>query len=529
MSHKKPKHAATYLRRTLAVGCALLTGCAVGPDYQTPRTIMPDAFAQVYPQTQPASVSGRGVNPARWWEFLGDPELNTLVDRAIAANPDVEIAFDRLQESRATEAVITGGALPLVDASAGAGRGSGNDSVRGRVGQPVYAGSNTAGLREITYIAGFDAGWELDLFGKFRREVQAARADADAAMEARNAVLLVVIGDVCRAYMDLRADQLRLAIARNDVNIARKSVDVTQTRFERGLTNELDLALARRELGTVQADLEPLRAARDAAQRRLAVLLGQFPQDLKPELDKAAGLPQLPDALQPALPIELLRRRPDIRQAERRLAAETARIGVRAASLFPAVAVTAGAGLQGQGLGQTPNRTALAWSAGPAAYWPLLDFGALDSLVTVQKLRAREALLNYKKTIIGAVEEVNDAISNYSAQQQRLRDLSDALIASQRAVDLATQRYERGLTDFLNVLDAQRQFYALQDQFAQSQEAVAVQFIALHQALGGGWETYAPAAPPPAARPAIIAAAATLLQRNPPQPQAPLVQPAPAP
>ncbi len=237
-------------------------------------------------------------------------------------------------------------------------------------------------------------------------------------------------------------------------------------------------------------------AARDLAQRRVAVLLGQFPEDLKPELAAAVPLPQLPDAIQPALPVELLRRRPDIRQSERQLAAETARIGVQTANLFPRVAVTAGAGFQGQGLGRTPNRTSFIWSAGPAAYWPLLDFGTIDALITVQDLRAREALLSYKKTIISAVEEVNDAISNYSAQQQRLRDLSDALIASQEAVTLASQRYERGLTDFLNVLDAQRQFYLLQDQFAQAQEAVALQFIALHQGLGGGWETFAPAGPP---------------------------------
>jgi NodT family efflux transporter outer membrane factor (OMF) lipoprotein len=533
-----------------AVLMAGVAGCTVGPDYHPPRTVMPAEFAAIYAQTRPAtrptSTSGRMIDPARWWEYLDDSELDSLIERAVAASPDLEIAFSRLQEARAEESVINGGALPAADFSAGAGRGSGTDSARGRVGQPVYAGTNTGGLREITHIIGFDAGWELDLFGKFRREAEAARADTQAATEARNAVLIVLISDVSRAYMNVRALQLRLAIARDNVAIEQQSVDVLQTRFERGLTNELDLALARRELATVQAEVEPLMAARDSAERRVAVLLGRFPEDLKPELSahsagpqtgpaaspqartvqSAAALPQLPDSIQPALPVELLRRRPDIRHAERQLAAETARIGVQTADLFPHVAVTAGAGLQGQGLGRTPNRTSFIWSAGPAAYWPLLDFGTLDALVTVQDLRTREALFNYKKVVIRAVEEVNDAISNYSAQQQRLGNLADALIASQRAVDLATERYGRGLTDFLNVLDAQRQFYILQDQFAQAQEAVALQFIALHQGLGGGWETFAPAGPPPSPRPAIIAAAARLLQSDSIGTPQPLIQPA---
>jgi NodT family efflux transporter outer membrane factor (OMF) lipoprotein len=541
-----PKNYAFRLSAFAALlACLVVTGCTVGPNYSRPKLVMPDEFAAIYPQTRPSTRptpgSGRAINPARWWEYLDDDELDSLIERAVAANPDLEIAFTRLQEARAQEAVINGGTLPAVDLSAGAGRGSGTDSARGRIGQPVYAGSTTTGLKEITQMIGFDAGWQIDFFGKLRREVEAAHADTQAAAEARNTVLIVLVSDVSRAYFDVRALQLRLAISRNDVAVEEQNVDLLQTRLRRGIENGLDLALAQRELATVRADVEPLRAARDLAMRRVAVLLGQFPDDLKRELavpssasttspqaasvEASSALPQLPDSIQPNLPVELLRRRPDIRQAERQLAAETARIGVQTANLFPNVVVTAGAGLQGQGLGQTPNLTSFIWSAGPAAYWPLLDFGTLDSLVTVQDLRAREALLNYKKTIITAVEQVNDAISNYSAQQQRLRDLSDALIASQQAVSLASQRYDRGLTDYLNVLDAQRQFYALQDEFAQAQEAVALQFIALHQGLGGGWETFVPSGPPPSPRPAIIAAAARLLQSDGITAPQPLIQP----
>jgi outer membrane protein TolC len=190
------------------------------------------------------------------------------------------------------------------------------------------------------------------------------------------------------------------------------------------------------------------------------------------------------------LPIDLLRRRPDILQAEQQLAASTARIGAAEANLFPRVAITAGAGLQGQGLGRPSAGNTFIWSAGPAAYWPLLDFGTLDAMIDIQDLRTHELLVNYKLTILNAVEEVENAISGYDAEQSRLADLSEALSASKRAVTLASQRYDRGLTDFLNVLDAERQLYELQDQYAVAQETVVLEFISLYKDLGGGWQDY---------------------------------------
>ena len=201
-------------------------------------------------------------------------------------------------------------------------------------------------------------------------------------------------------------------------------------------------------------------------------------------------LPGSPIAIEPGLPVDLLRRRPDIRQAERELAASTARIGAADRRSFPRVAVTAGAGLQGQGLGRRPQQSSYIWSVGPTAYWPLLDFGTLDAVIEIQKFRTHELLVNYSGAILNAVEEVENAIGSFNSQQQRLRDLENALAASQRAVQLAQQRYERGLTDFLNVLDAERELYVLQDQYALAQEEAIVQFIAVYKGLGGGWETY---------------------------------------
>ena len=472
---------------------AVSTGCAMGPNYHVPATPMPasfDAGPASPPATRPTQPAiGQPVDIARWWQSLNDPELDSLVERAVRANLDLRIALTRLQEVRAQELVVTGGTLPLIDFAAAAGRGSGSDSTRGRVPGPLHSADNTKGLKEITETAGFDAIWEIDLFGRFTRQIEAARADSQAAFEARNAVLISVVADVARTYSDERDLRQRLAVARQNLATQQQTVGLVTNRFRQGITNELDVALAERELASVQATIAPLQAMVAQADRRIAVLLGELPQDLYRELQQKGNLPGTPEKLETGLPIDLLRRRPDIRQAERELAASTARIGLATANLFPRVALSGAFGFQGQGLGQTPVSEKSIWSLGPTAYWPLLDFGVLDSIIEFQDLRTQELLATYRRAVLLAVEEVENAISNYSAQRNRLDRLNDAVAASERAVSLATQRYDRGLTDFLNVLDAQRQLYGLQDQQAVCHEAVIVQYIALYKGLGGGWES----------------------------------------
>ncbi|MGD0767424.1 MAG: efflux transporter outer membrane subunit [Tepidisphaeraceae bacterium] len=497
-------------RMSVLVVSVALSGCTVGPDYHTPTTTMPGAFTSMSPSTQPAAAARKQpADIARWWNSFSDPELDSLIDRGLAANFDLEIALTRLQEARTMEVAVEGPAFPSIEASGGAGGGTGTNATKGRISPPLNAASNTTGLKEITQIAGFDAGWELDLFGRYRREIEAAHYDTQAAAESRNAVLIAVVADVARAYVDNRALQMRIAIIRGNIRAEQQMVDLVQERFNRGLTNELDLVLAQRQLATLQSEVAPLEDQAASSQRRLAVLIGDYPDELSAELRQPAPLPDVPSQIQPGLPIELLRRRPDIREAERQLAAGTARVGQAIANLFPRVGVTAGAGWQGQGLGRVPQVSGFIWSAGPTAYWPLLDFGTLDAMIQIQDLRTHELFVDYKRTVINAVEEVENAIGGYDAQQQRLGDLQSALVASQRAVDLAQHRYERGLTDFLNVLDAERELYDLQDQYAVAQETSIVQFIALCKAIGGGWEQYQRI--PPIRRP-LPAIAATLRQ-----------------
>ncbi len=487
-----------------------LSGCMVGPNYHTPNIGVPDAFYSPGDESKTTGASDSQKSRPdiqRWWETFNDPELDSLVDRAIKANFDLEIAFARLQEARAMEAAVAGTALPTAEMSAGAGKGTGTNLTKGRVSAPLNAATNTTGLNQITQVAGFDARWELDFFGKYRREIEAARANTQAAAEIRNDILITLVADVARAYIDGSALQKRLQIALDNVEIERQTVDVVQKRFTIGLINELDLVLAKRQLAALQSKISPLKSQIDASQRRLAVLLGEYPEALTSELAVPKPLPQVPVKIETGLPVDLLRRRPDIREAERELAANTALIGARIADLFPQVSLTAGVGIQGQGPGAAPVNNQFIWSAGPGAYWPILDFGTLDALIAAQKFRAREVLVNYRKTIISAVEEVDNAIDSYSAEQKRLQNLSDVLEASRRAVALAQGRYNRGLTDFLNVTDAERQLYEIADQFTLVQEATVLQYIAVYKGMGVGWEddqtTPAIHQPKPAAMPAL--------------------------
>jgi len=491
---------------------AALAGCAVGPSYRTPQMQPPAAFAAA--AAVPAGVPGAPVELAGWWRSLNDPELDSLVDRAVAANPDLQIALDRLQAARTLALGTFSTGLPTAEASAGGGRGTGSDLARGRASQPLVSADDTTGFKQINLAAGFDAAWQLDLFGKYRREIEAARADAQAAAAARNAVLVAVIADVARAYVGLRGLQMRSAVLHSAIDVLEQSTHIVSERYQRGITNELDLTLATRELDTLRAQAAPLDAQVRAAQYSIAVLLGQYPEALVAELQPSGAVPVIPPLVQAGLPVDLLRRRPDVQQAERELAASTARIGVAAGSLFPSVAISGAIGYEHQGWGTSPSLSQHIWSAGPTAFWPLLDFGALDAQLQVANLRTRAQLVNYRKVIQGAVQEVDTALDAYGAEEQSLTSLGEALTASRRAVTLATERYDRGLTDFLNVVDAERAQYALEDQYAQAQVVACEQFVALYRSLGGGWQNYQSLPPLTKPLPAVVAAFRELLTRN---------------
>jgi NodT family efflux transporter outer membrane factor (OMF) lipoprotein len=466
---------------------AALGGCAVGPDYETPTIAAPKQFEAASGDAQKSAL-----DIGQWWRSLGDAKLDSLVERAVANNPDVEIALTRLQEARTQEAVLLGYALPEGGATGALGNGTGSDVTRGRVPSLMTSASNTADspTRQIKQIAGFDAFWELDLFGQYRRAIEAGIYDAQSAAEARNAVLVGVISDLVRAYVDLRGLQLRLVVLQQDIDLSTKSRDFVKIRFERGLTNELDLSLAERELSTLKSEQSPLAAQRDAARFTIATLLGVYPEDIKDELNDVQPIVNLPARIEPGLPLDLIKRRPDVRQSERQLAAATARIGVAVGELFPHVGLAGSIGTQFAHVGSGSDSGTHIWSLGPSAYWSVLDFGALDAQVDIADLRSHEQLVGYKRSVLNAVREVDSSIEAFDAQQDSVGNLSDALAQAQRGTSLANERYERGLTDFLNVVDAQRQLYNLESQVIVAQQSAGEDLVAVYRSLGGGWQTY---------------------------------------
>src|SRR5215831_6464988 len=422
---------ATPFRALLLTGALIwLSGCAVGPDYEPPVVAVPQVFGTA--SLTPAVASAPLADFVRWWQALHDPQLNALVERAVVSNPDIEIMLTRVQEARTREIVVLGGMLPTVEGSAAIATGTGVNLMQGRVPQTLISGGNFRGLKSIWRMAGFDTRWELDLFGKYQRALEAAHDHAEAQMELRNAMLITVIADVARNYFAVRGLQTQLEIARKHVATAQKTVDLLMTRSDRGRSNEadrgrssesdrgrsnesdrgrsneLDLTLAKRQLASRQARLPELEAAISAAESRLALLLVTYSTDIAGVIQRRTKMPTLPEHLRSGLAVDLLRRRPDIRAAERELAAATERIGMATANLFPSVVLTAGFGAQGGTRLATSPEPPIhnpIWSFGPGAYWPLLDFGRLDALINIEEMRAHEGLVSYKNTIIAAVEE----------------------------------------------------------------------------------------------------------------------------
>jgi NodT family efflux transporter outer membrane factor (OMF) lipoprotein len=496
-------------RSILVLAVALcLTGCNAGPDYRRPELPVSGRFTR-WASTDPAiaaTMAAPLADLAHWWEALRDPELDSLLSRAAASNLDVQIAIARLQQARAQLAVFGGQDLPAINFSGVAGQGTGTNISRGgQVDGPLAAGVNTSGLREVTTVLGVDTALQLDLFGNLRREEQAIAADTAAAAELRNQVLVTLLADVARGYVRVRTLQQRVAIARQAIDAQRYAANVEHERLNRGITNALDATLADRELETTSAILPPLQAQLLAAKRHLATLLADEPDALLAELDERAPLPRPPAAVDAGLPIDLLRRRPDVRQAEAQLMAANARLDVATSLLYPRFFLTAAGGFQSQGLGRDPVSSRGIWSVAPGVTWPLLDFGTVDAGIQAQDQATRAQVANFRKVILNAIEEVDDSLATYDAERARLENLHAAVRDAQRALDLATQRYNRGIIDYLNVLDAQRSLYALADQEAISEDAAVADFIDVCQSLGGGWEGFAP--PPPLKKPlpAILA------------------------
>lgn len=453
-------------------------GCAVGPNYKRPQVPVPNQWTV-------APARGTSTKPPEtvdWWSSFQDSELNSLIERAVGRNLDLKLALERVQEARAARGVARSGYFPTIEATASITRN------RQRVIAPGTQGSAKVVPVEFNNLQGELAeSWELDVFGGIRRGVQAASADTAAAEENRRDVLVILLGDVGRVYAQLRGLQRRLEIANKNINTQQDTLDLTTARAKAGLATELDVSRAAAQLETTKAAVPTLLSGIDVSIHRLSVLLGEEPGALRSELEKVSPIPTAGPDIEVGLPSDLLKRRPDIRRSEAQLAAATARIGEAKADLFPRFVLTGTAGRQATQLHDLTLGAGNFFSVGPGISLPLFTGGRIRSNIAVQTSRQREALISYQASILNALEEVQNALVNYSQEQERRDRLNQAAQHSQLAVDLAAEQYRAGLVDFLSVLDAQRELYADEDQAVQSQTSVTTDVIALYRALGGGW------------------------------------------
>src|SRR5713226_4440646 len=464
---------------SFVISTLLLAGCAVGPNYKRPQVAVPRQWTV-------AAARGTAPTPIEkddWWSSFQDPELNSLVERSAKENLDLKLALERVQEARAARGVARSGHFPSIDGAASA--------TRNRQRIIVPAGPQKSAVivpfEYNNFQGGFAASWGLDVFGGIRRSVQAATADMTAAEENRRDVLIILLGDVGRVYAQLRGFQRRLEIANKNIKTQQETLDLTSARAKAGLANELDVSRAAAQLESTKAVVPTLLSGIDVSIHRLSVLLGEEPGALRSELEKTNPIPSAGPEVDVGLPSDLLKRRPDIRRSEAQLAAATARIGEAKADLFPRFVLTGTAGRQAAQLHDLTLGAGNFFSAGPGISLPLFTGGRIRSNIAVQTSRQREALINYESVVLRSLEEVQDALVNYSQEQERRDRLNEAVQHSQLAVELATEQYRAGLVDFLAVLEAQRDLYASQDQFVQSQTSVAADLIALYRALGGGW------------------------------------------
>src|SRR5262245_34583982 len=463
-----------------------LAGCTVGPDHTPPQTKVPGAW----PEPLEAGLTPQAPDLYGWWRTFQDAMLDSLVDRAFTGSLDLREAAARVREARALRGIVAADQFPSVDVG---GSASYQRSSANTFNNP----GGFPGQKTDFYEVGFDATWEVDLFGRVRRAVEAAAAGVEGAVEAQRGARVVLVAEVPRNYVEFRSAQARLAIARQNVRTQQDTLELSRDRLAAGLGTELQVSQARAQLETTRSQIPPLVTTLKEAGFRLDILLGLQPGTLTAELESGAPVPPTPTAVPIGLPAELLRRRPDIRRAERELAAATARIGVAKADLYPRLTLSGSFGFESEDLGTLFDTGSRAWSAGPVAVrWPIFDAGRIRSNIRLQEARQEQILVAYERTVLQAYEEVANALVAYARVRERRESLALAVEADQRAVDLANDLWTRGLTDFLNVLDTQRALFLLQDQLATSDAAVTTSLVALYKALGGGWEAAATTSQP---------------------------------
>ncbi|WP_020178106.1 efflux transporter outer membrane subunit [Methylopila sp. M107] len=456
----------------LATAASLLAGCAVGPDYRTPSFATPVSWSGQKP-----GAPAKRPRLAEWWRNLDDPILNTLMEEAVAGNLDVASARAAIREARASRRQAVGGLFPTVDGTALADRTKTAASETG-TGKSVT---------QSTFQAGFDASWELDLFGATRREVEAATYGVDAANEQLYATLLTLVGDVAQNYVDARGYQAQIALARRTAASQDETAKLTQQMFDAGTTSKVDVANAKGLAASTAADIPTLETSFAQAVHRLSVLTGRPPTALEGRLKSVRPIPTPRRPPAAGVPADVLLARPDVRLAERQLAQYTAKIGQAEAARYPSVSLSGDITTTSAKLGDLAKRSTIGWSFGPTINAPLFQDGSLVAAVDVAKAERDQYFVAFKSSVLTALEDVENALVALSKEKLRREKLSASATAYREAAKLSRELYKAGTSDFLDVLTAERSLYEAEDALIQSRVDAVVDYVALQKALGGGW------------------------------------------
>ena len=488
--------------------CFALNGCLVGPDFERPQTSTPDVFNRTQAAQAPSKAVESELSP-EWWTLFNDPTLDSLEQQLTDANLDVAAASARLRQSRAEQRIAGAAEYPTLngDASYNRERGSPN-GILSLLGVPPLqtqqsaAGNTGLGVAPLPgskgsppynlYQFGFDASWEIDIWGGARRGVEAATALSDASYEDRNAVLLSARAELARDYVQLRDTQALLQIARQNLEIARNATKLTEKRVQEGVVTNLDVDNASALAETIESLIPTLESRSETTINAIGLLLAKEPHALEEMLAEPRDVPALPEQVPIGLPSELVQRRPDIRKAEAQLHAATASIGMAKADFYPRISLNGSAGFQSLQLSNLATWASGQYVLGPSISLPIFEGGRLTGTLHLREAQQQEAAIVYKRTVLDAWREVDDALVVYDAEQRRRDRLKKVVSLNQNALSIAEKRYKAGAVDFLDVLNVQKQLLDAQSNLEQSKADAAANLITLCKVLGGGWEsTYA--------------------------------------
>jgi NodT family efflux transporter outer membrane factor (OMF) lipoprotein len=460
-----------------------LSGCTVGPDYESPEMREAPRRSALNGESVP-SRTVEGAVDILWWKSFRDFQLSSLVERLVAQNLDLETAAERVIQSMAQRRVAASQGLPQIEGQSSStyNRASANGTIS------LFVPAPGAPLDYGLFRDGLTSSWQLDLFGRVRRAVEAADAATLAAVENRHGVALAAVAELAQGYMQLRGTQNRLGIAKRNLRLAEENVELVNKRFGDGVATTLDLAQARAQQATIAATLPPLRTQEAELINVIGLLLGYAPRALEAELHRSQMVPRVPRRVPVGLPGSLVRRRPDVREAEARLHEATAQTGVAVASFYPDVTLNGAVSLESLHLSNLFSPTSTAFALGPAVSIPIFEGGRLRGSLALRESQQREAAIFFQKTVLRAWKEVDDALTAYREAQLRRADVARSVTENQAALRAARQRYQEGAIDFLNVITAQAQLLQSENDLADSDTQIATYLVNLYRALGGGWE-----------------------------------------